>query len=376
MTGDDHILLIGGYGNLGRLIASLMATRSVARITLAGRDGDRAAAAAAAINKDLPTGRVDARRLDVSNGDDLKAALKGVDLVLVAAGTIAHAGKVAAAALEAGADYFDVQLSSPQKHDVLEGLRQRIESEGRWFVSDGGSHPGLPAALVRHASTHFDTLETAEVGMLMQLDWRSLEFSPTTIEEFITEIRDYQPLVLQQGKWQALGWRDFRRFAFVAPFGERTCTPMFLHEMAQLPSLIPDLHETGLLVAGFNWFVDYLVLPFSLAAFKIWPNSQRIKRALGALMHWGLKAFAKPPYAMIMVLEANGRRAGRPASLRLEIRHEDAYVLTAAAVTSCLLQRLDGSLSQPGLWCQATVVDTDRLLNDLQDMGASVRVVN
>ena len=208
--------------------------------------------------------------------------------------------------------------------------------------------------------------------MLMQLDWRSLEFSPATIREFIAEIRDYRPLVLQHGEWRALGWRDFRKFAFAAPFGERTCTPMFLHEMAQLPSLVPGLDEAGLHVAGFNWFVDYLVLPFSLAAFKIWPASRRIERALGALLHWGLRAFARPPFAMIVLLEASGRRGGRPASLRLEIRHEDAYVLTAAAATSCLLQRLDGSLSRPGLWCQATIVNSDRLLQDLRDMGATV----
>ena len=132
--------------------------------------------------------------------------------------------------------------------------------------------------------------------MLMQLDWRSLEFSPATIREFIAEIRDYRPLVLQQGEWRALGWRDFRKFTFAAPFGERSCTPMFLHEMAQLPSLIPDLGEAGLHVAGFNWFVDYLVLPLSLAAFKLWPTSPAIERGLGALMHWGLKAFAKSPF--------------------------------------------------------------------------------
>jgi len=36
--------------------------------------------------------------------------------------------------------------------------------------------------------------------------------------------------------------------------------------------MIPSLQETGFFVGGFNWFVDYLVLPVGLAALRIWPQ--------------------------------------------------------------------------------------------------------
>jgi len=43
------------------------------------------------------------------------------------------------------------------------------------FIADGGFHPGLPAALVRYVAPHFDRLEKANVGSVINVDWASLD---------------------------------------------------------------------------------------------------------------------------------------------------------------------------------------------------------
>ena len=49
-------------------------------------------------------------------------------------------------------------------------------------------------------------------------------------------------------------------------------------------------------------------------------------------------------------------------------------MLTAVPVVACLLQYLDGSCRRPGLWCQANIVDPERLLRDIERLGVAVQI--
>ena len=181
---EKSLLLLGGYGNLGRLIASYLLPRSNIRIVLAGRNLEKAVAAARELNLKHDTKQVSALRVDATNPRDLDAAFADVDLVVVASSTMDSVGTVARAALEARIDYFDTLLSSSAKIAALRVIEGEIERAGLCFVTDGGSHPGLPAVLVRCAADHFDFMEVANVSALMQVDWKSLSFSADTPGSF------------------------------------------------------------------------------------------------------------------------------------------------------------------------------------------------
>ena len=120
----------------------------------------RGEAAAAELGPRFP-GRVTARAADAADAASLARAFDGVDLVAVAASVLEHAGTVAQAALDAGADYFDLLLSGEEKFAALERLRPRVEADGRCFITDGGIHPGLSAVLIRALAPAFGRLERA-----------------------------------------------------------------------------------------------------------------------------------------------------------------------------------------------------------------------
>lgn len=363
------ILLLGGYGNAGRPLAGLLLQETNARLVLAGRSAEKAASAALELNRICAEERATSIVADASDPGSLKRAFQGIDLVVVASSTARYAGQVAGAALEAGIDYLDIQYST-QKITALKSLAMQITAAGCCFITDGGFHPGLPAALVRYAVPFFDRLEKANVGSVLKQDWASLSLPADTLVELIEEINDFEPLFFKDGRWKKArlsGMLDYQSMDFGQTFGRQYCAPMLLEEMRSLPVTIPSLKETGFFVGGFNWFVDWLVLPLALIGLRVWP--QGATKPLAKLMRWGLNAFSKPPYGIVLKLEAQGIKDGEAKTMELSLYHKDGYLFTAIPVAACLLQYLDGSIRQPGLWTQANLVEPGRLVQDMTRMG-------
>jgi hypothetical protein len=375
----SEVLILGGYGTTGAVLADLLLGYSDATVVLAGRDRSRAERAAAELGSRFP-GRVTSRVADAADPASLDGAVAGVDLVAVAASVLDHAGTVAGAALRAGADYFDLLLGSAGKYAALEELRAQAEGEGRCFITDGGIHPGLSAAMIRALAPAYERLDRAEVAGLLKVDWAAYAFAASTVHEFVTELADYSTGALRDGAWVELPWKEaIKRFDFGSPFGVERCSTMAMEELRRLPEQIPSLRDCGFYVSGFNPVADNVLLPLGMAVMKVAPR--RLGEPYSRLFAWGLRRYSRPPYGVIWQLETHGDpvpggpldggRAGGPAAGRAGLRliHDDGYWLTAAAAAACLLQYLDGSLRTPGVHLQALAVDPARMLRDLQRMG-------
>ena len=369
---SETILVLGGYGTTGKTLCELLLEHGGGDVVVAGRSPEKARAAAAELGARF-SGRVTARAADAADAASLARALDGVGLVAVAASVLKHAGTVAQAALDAGVDYFDLLLSGEAKFAALEGLRPRLEAEGRCFVTDGGIHPGLSAALVRALAPAFGRLERAAVGGLLKVDWGAYDFQRSTIHEFANEFRDYRVEALRDGAWVRLEWRDaMRSFDFGPPWGSERCTLMYMKELELLPQQLPSLRDCGFYVSGFNKVADTVVVPLGMPVMKWSPDT--LGKPYSRLLAWSLRRFSRPPYGTVFQVEAEGKGpAGDALSAGLRITRADGYWLTAAAAAACLLQWQDGSLREPGLHLQALAADPARLFRDLQRMGAGLQ---
>ena len=295
----SNLLILGGYGSTGLPIARLLLQESDACLILAGRSLEKAQKAADALNADFPGNRTTARAVNAADTASLCAAFQGVQMVVVASSTALFARQVAEAALDMGVDYLDVQYSTA-KLEVLQSLAARIARAGRCFITDGGFHPGLPAALVRFAAPQFDQLVSANVGSVIKIDWKSLHLSPSTIEEFVGEFRDFQTLHFKDGRWQkmsslAMMFPKFMEFSH--GFSRSYAMPMFLEELRALPTLFPSLQETGFFVGGFNWFVDFFLFPVLFPL--LWLPGKRGFLLASRLLRWGLNTFSNPPFGTL-----------------------------------------------------------------------------
>jgi saccharopine dehydrogenase-like NADP-dependent oxidoreductase len=369
---EKMLLILGGTGHTGRPLTRLILQETDVRVGLAGRNLQKAEYLAAECNQAFPGERASAVYADASDSASLERAFQGIDLVVVASSTTQYAREVASTALAAGVDYLDIQYST-KKVAVLKSLSGEIEKAGRCFITDGGFHPGLPAALVRYAAESFDSLEIARVGSVIKEDWVSLNLPDETVHELIEELNDFVMMVFKEGHWQKtgpLGMRDYQRMDFGREFGQQYCAPMFLEEMRALPEMFPSLKETGFFVGGFNWFADWLVMPLAMLGLRIWPK--RALKPMGKLMIWSLEAFSRPPYGTLLKIEAQGIRDAKTKQLDITLYHPDGYLFTAIPVCACLLQYLDGSIRKPGLWTQANLVEPARLIEDMQRMGIEI----
>ena len=374
LMNTKHILILGGYGSTGLPIARHLLSQTDVCITLAGRNLEKATYAATKLNQRHKSNRVNAVSVDASDVHSLRRAFQGVDTVVVASSTAEYAEQVARSAIEAGIDYFDVQYSM-KKMKTLQSMKGEIERANLCFITDGGFHPGLPAAMVRYAAEEFGKLESANVGSVIQIDWNTLDLSPSTIEEFVREFIDFQTLHFKDGRWQSMSVMEMMMPIFMqfgGEYGRRYCIPMFLEEMRSLPGKFPTLRETGFFVGGFNWFVDWFLSPIIMLGLKLFPKTGL--RPMGKLMLWGLKKFSRPPYVTLLKLEAKGIKNDVPKSIDILISHADGYELTAIPAVACLMQCLDGSIRKPGLWFQAHVVEPVRFFKDMEKMGAKIHI--
>jgi saccharopine dehydrogenase (NAD+, L-lysine-forming) len=373
MINPRTLLILGGYGITGSLIAQLLLRESDVRVVLAGRNTEKATAKAAELNRQFSGERVRGCYADAADEASLRQAYQRADMVVAASSTSQYAAQVAGMALEIGLDYLDVQYST-SKIAVLKALADRIKQAGLCFVTDGGFHPGLPAALIAFAAQHFDEIHTANVGSVIKINWRGLPITDATISEMIEEFQDYQSLIYQNGTWKSANWwstSSLRYMDFGREFGRRYSMPMFLEELRCLPELFPTLKEAGFYVGSFNWFVDWILFPLLMVMIKLAPR--RGIRPAGRLMLWGLRTFTKPPYGTLLKMEAQGEKDGKNHTAQVSLYHPDGYWFTAIPAVACLLQVLDGSRREPGLWCQANLVEPKRFLAEMQRMGVEIQ---
>lgn len=365
-------LILGGYGNTGILISEFLLKYTNSQLILVGRNLPRAQNAARLLNEKFFDDRVKPTAISSINKETLVPLFEPADMIIVASSTVEHVKEIAEAAITAGKDYLDIQLSSESKFVALMEMEDRIKENKLLFITDCGFHPGIPAVLIRYAANKFDKLDIANVGSLARINWRELTFSESTILEMVNELKEYRPLAFRNNSWEKISYKYYKKFDFDEKFIGITCAPMILEELRNLPIKYPTLREAGFYIAGFNAFVNYVVLPFGFALLKLFPNLGR--KPFAKSLQWGLKKFSKPPFKTILVMSAIGRQKELTKELRIKLSHSDGYWLTAASVVAVVFQYLRGRFNEPGLFVQGNIVDPKLFLKDIESLGVEVTI--
>lgn len=144
-TMQKQILILGGYGGVGNVLASCLLQYTTVDLSIAGPNLEKAETLASQLRQTFPDRPIRAVYADARQKESLLKAFKGTDLVIVTA-TVADYMDNAGAALECGADMIDILFRS----DVpacLEKYRARVESDQRIFISQGRFHPVCPRLL-------------------------------------------------------------------------------------------------------------------------------------------------------------------------------------------------------------------------------------
>jgi hypothetical protein len=355
------ILILGGYGYTGKLLAKHLLAQTDVEIIISGRNLEKAKSFADELNNP----RVSSIQADASDIASLNQALQGVALCLVAAPTTHYAETVIRSCIETHVDYLDIQFSS-KKLKALYAAEEEIKKAGLCFITEAGYHPGLLAVMIRYASLKLDIIESAVTAGYLNM--KNMPYTEA-VDELMEGFLDYQAQVYKNGAWTKPTSWDMRSFNFGADIGNHTCYSMFFEELHEIPNIYPTLKETGFYISGSNWFSDLIITPLVFAGLKLAPKHGL--RPLGKLMWWGMGK-SKPPHVVALKVESKGQLEGNQAQVNVRIAHPDGYELTAIPVVAYLLQYLDNTARKNGIHMMGHIVEPRRLINDMQKMGAQI----
>lgn len=269
-----RILLLGGYGQFGSRIASVLASDAGLDLVIAGRRLAEAEALAGKLRERGVGAVLSAAAIDID--DDLPAALRHwhPDLVIHAAGPFQQRDyTVAHAVLAGGAHYIDLADGRGFVAGFEAAVATQAREAGRWAITGASSVPGLSASVIEAHRHRFARLDAVETGI--SPGNRTARGVATT-----RAILGYvgQPFpVLQNGAWRRVhGWQSLRRI-HAADAGTRWLARCEVPDLAVLPQRYPTLRtcefRAGLELRRMHfglWLAGWLVRARLLRSLEPW----------------------------------------------------------------------------------------------------------
>jgi saccharopine dehydrogenase-like NADP-dependent oxidoreductase len=157
----DDILIVGGYGQVGRAVADRLGHRFPSRVVVAGRSLERAEAFAR-----LTDGRVRPLQLDVTDPAAASAALDTVSVVVMCVDQ--PSAGFARTCLGQGVHYVDV-TATYRIIEQIEALGGVAHAHGATAVLSVGLSPGVTNLLAWHTAAPFDEVERIDLSILLGL---------------------------------------------------------------------------------------------------------------------------------------------------------------------------------------------------------------
>lgn len=210
---DSCAVVLGGYGNFGRLIVAALAADHDHRVIVAGRDAQQARAVADAIGSPVEPVALDARAANFAT--ELRRLRANV--VVHAAGPFQEQDYVVPkACIEARAHYVD--LADARDYVCgIQTLDAAAQSNDVLVVSGASSVPALSSSVVDRLQGEFSKIESIEHGITSGAKppgFAAMQAVLGYVGKPIAQWRD--------GAWRtAYGWQDLTRRRYPQPVGTR-----------------------------------------------------------------------------------------------------------------------------------------------------------
>jgi short subunit dehydrogenase-like uncharacterized protein len=344
VAGTGSVVVVGGYGAVGRVVASRLAGVFPGRVVVAGRDAGRAESLA----RSLPG--LSARRADVGRPGDVERLLAGAAVVVMCVERGNE--ELARACLGRGIHYVDISASL----DVLDRIARLdavAKGSGAAAVLSVGLAPGLTNLLARHCVDRLPAARSVDIAILLGLAGDhgpdSVRWTVQNLAAPVARGRSAPRRARAVARLPGFGRRTVHPFPFSDQYTlsrslDRPVTTRMCFDSAAVTSVL-----FGLRAAGFFRLLARVGATAALAA-----ASSRIR--LGGGDRFAVQATAG---------DDNGGRVTVAVTGREECR-------VTGVVAAQVAERLLGTGAPPGVHHIDQVVDAGPFLAALGDHGLSV----
>lgn len=211
MKPNKDILIVGGYGIVGRKIAAILAPDYPGRVIVAGRDFKKASYIASEIGHGAC-----ARYIDIDDHDSVKEAMQGVGTVMscVAQPETPH---LLLASVAHGCGYTDIAPKSLTRPPYSDALKAEATQTGARIILGAGMIPGISNIFARMGAEHVDLVDSIEsAGLLSVGDEYGSDSRSFIAEEIVTEFK----ATINGRQVSVMPFSGPKRIKFQAPVGE------------------------------------------------------------------------------------------------------------------------------------------------------------
>ena len=226
------IIILGGYGKAGSTIAGLLLKHTQAHITIAGRDKSKLKETSERLNGEkYSEKRVTEKVIDITHTESLSEALSGHDLVVIAMPFKKPIEGLFSAIVKAKIDYIDIN-DDEKKIESLKHYENEIIKKNKTFIINCGGIPGLPLLLSRFALSHYDMVQSIEIGSVMKD-----EKIPYGSAYDIVNHAKHVSHKLVYGKPVESSLLNTKKIPFLEPFKKQKCFLISLDELKDIPGI-------------------------------------------------------------------------------------------------------------------------------------------
>lgn len=321
---NGDILIVGGYGAVGRVIAGRLVAQFPGQAVVAGRSYDKANALAQALGK-----KARPLQLDVFSAHETPEVLDGVALVVMCLDQ-PHT-RFVEMCLQNGVSYVDVTASVDflRRVEALDGV---AKSGGGTAVLSVGLAPGLTNLLARYAQLQLDEVTHLDIHVLLGLG----EAHGEAAVRWMVENLNSTFTVQEDGRpKQVSSFSDGKQTQFPDGLGRRTTYRFDFPDQHVLPRTlgIPSVSSR----VGFDsvMVTDLVALGKKMGLFRL----LRYRRAREALVKW-LTAVHFGSELFVIQVDARGTLNGQDQVATYAVTGEkeaDFTGLVAAQVAERLM---------------------------------------
>lgn len=346
------ILVVGGYGVVGRRIAARLAPMFPGQVIIAGRDEARAQAQAAALGHSAR-----ARRVDVEDPASIDAALGGVGAVMVCVAQ--RELHLLRASIARGLAYTDIapRLAFWEGADEM---HERARRTGARVLLGAGLSPGISNMMAARLAARLRCVDRIETAIALSI---GDEYGPDSLTHVLEAIG--RPLrVFERGRVrEALPFSEGRRIAFPAPLGPTTAYLFPWSDVVNYPKTLGVETAVGRFALDPPWLGRLASLFVRAGAARRLEKSALLRGHRHALERIAGRYEGRDNFALVVTAEAHGRTMAMSLAGR---RQADATASGAAELVRHLVESKD---VPPGVWLPEQVVSHESFFERLAARG-------
>lgn len=345
----NKILIVGGYGEVGRRLVDLLEEAQPGRVVVAGRHPERARGAPA-------------RQIDLDTPVSIERALD--DVAVVVACVRQRQPHLLRAALRRGVAYTSIAppwLPWPE----TEPLRAEAGRTGSRVILAAGLEPGISSVLVRAAADRLGAVDSVETALMLSL---GDSYGPDSMDFIFEEVTEPYSITID-GREQAMNaFERSELVEFPAPVGPRRAYTMPFRDQLYYPATVGAKTAIARIALDPPWLARVLAVLLHAGLRRALRRGGARGAARGYIDALRQRYRDRDRYALVVETRGGGRTI---RSTLVGRQQATATAVGVYAITEALWSR---EVEAPGVWLAEQVITPGPFLARLAAHGIVPKV--